>query len=483
MNLKAFKPAPLTEALRFGQREIANVIKSNNILCGIEYEFHVNAEELEPDWDQIFDNYADQIREDFFRQHIENQLEDYLEDAATYSGDYTTGCSELADLDLFTNVKDHIQLVNRLVTSDPNDDRTITLAYRFVELCKNLDQNMTSDISHVRDIAEEVNKHDWVLLNHYSTYNHKDGAASKERLTAAVDFWTRAADVLDAIYESVEFEYILTLTPPAAIDNPDQMLLPLEDHSEDVEVIIGMASDIKAPLEKMLDFDIASIKETFNIIDDLGEYEQDIIDNCLYWLDDQLNAWWEEYRQDFVDQHGIVPENGDDYVRYITDMLEDRDLYSELNIDTVKIDASVENGVEVVTRPMPIREVPNNVEEMFDFIKSVGWTSVQTGLHVNLSVKGVDMKEAFDDPITALKLYMLLDETFIRQGGNLKNIRDRNGKQVTDFNSKRWKVRDYVEDVLNDDVWIKILEDLHTHQTKSFEEIFGKNILLDTKTH
>lgn len=74
-----------------------------------------------------------------------------------------------------------------------------------------------------------------------------------------------------------------------------------------------------------------------------------------------------------------------------------------------------DGGVEVISNPLPLPDAIRFMEAMFDHINEYGETDETTGLHVNMSFRGL----SFDDhQFDAFKLVVLLDETYM-----IKNVR------------------------------------------------------------
>lgn len=70
----------------------------------------------------------------------------------------------------------------------------------------------------------------------------------------------------------------------------------------------------------------------------------------------------------------------------------------------------IQAGVEVVTKPLPLNQAIDFMKKMFRHIDIAGDTDGTTGLHVNVSFKGLSFD---DDQFDAFKLVVLLDETFM----------------------------------------------------------------------
>lgn len=64
-------------------------------------------------------------------------------------------------------------------------------------------------------------------------------------------------------------------------------------------------------------------------------------------------------------------------------------------------------GVEVITKPLPLNQAIQTMEDMFAHIRDVGSTSDATGLHTNISLKRDTFDESSFNPI---KLVMLMDD-------------------------------------------------------------------------
>jgi hypothetical protein len=73
---------------------------------------------------------------------------------------------------------------------------------------------------------------------------------------------------------------------------------------------------------------------------------------------------------------------------------------------TVTTDASVSQGVEVISHPEEINDAMETMETMFDHINKVGSTSTNTGMHVNMSIRGVEFSR---NNFNTVKFLILLD--------------------------------------------------------------------------
>lgn len=69
------------------------------------------------------------------------------------------------------------------------------------------------------------------------------------------------------------------------------------------------------------------------------------------------------------------------------------------------------HGVELVTTPVPILQVLTQIKQVFDLMQEKEIiTNITTGLHVGVSIQGMDIQS-----MSKLKLLMLLDEEFVSE--------------------------------------------------------------------
>lgn len=117
-----------------------------------------------------------------------------------------------------------------------------------------------------------------------------------------------------------------------------------------------------------------------------------------------------------VSQYGNASASDDKYklVQIIDNVLSTNGMrwgVDHQHIEKVVVDYSVPNGVEVITHPMKIKDAMKMLKAMTDHIADVGSTSNRTGLHCNVSIKGLTNTEARKPNI--LKLVMLTDEKVV----------------------------------------------------------------------
>lgn len=79
-------------------------------------------------------------------------------------------------------------------------------------------------------------------------------------------------------------------------------------------------------------------------------------------------------------------------------------------IQAIMPDATVPNGVEVITTPLQYRDMYKTMENVFAYIQKNGYTDNTTGLHVNISVSGkYDLTS-----VNFVKMMTLLDVEFFQ---------------------------------------------------------------------
>ena len=81
-------------------------------------------------------------------------------------------------------------------------------------------------------------------------------------------------------------------------------------------------------------------------------------------------------------------------------------------IENIEYDASVPNGVEVITRPLSLSDSIKVLKMMTEYIKSNGGTNNQTGLHFNVSLKTEGFR---DGNFNAVKVVTLLDPQYFQR--------------------------------------------------------------------
>ena len=109
--------------------------------------------------------------------------------------------------------------------------------------------------------------------------------------------------------------------------------------------------------------------------------------------------------------HLCIPHESssdDNPVQIIKEILKFRNNVWGINTNTqireVTKDLSVPNGVEVITKALPMKEAIDLYYKMSKHINDVGSTGMHTGMHVNISIDGVDMTK-----LNPVKMFLLID--------------------------------------------------------------------------
>lgn len=114
----------------------------------------------------------------------------------------------------------------------------------------------------------------------------------------------------------------------------------------------------------------------------------------------------------------------DDYVEFIREDLisdESKFPYKDM-IEDILRDGSVDDGGEVVSKPLSYNDTFIFMNEMFEYIQRVGSTSNVTGMHVNIS-SDINFNP---DSFNVLKQIVLMDPDFMQgdpKGSNLKVVK------------------------------------------------------------
>lgn len=209
----------------------------------------------------------------------------------------------------------------------------------------------------------------------------------------------------------------------------------------DEEQFSGQSEDLSRiddyeELMKYFDIDLRTKKAIRNAFSewesDGGEGDEDD------WIDDEFNNDFE----DFVSQFGLEPTHGwvqdAAYGEFYTeeptasanasavyeliadDIIEYDDM--EEYLDKVVPDSSIVVpgasyiGAEIVTKPIPLAKVPKILANYLNWIKHHGNTNGSTGLHINISIDGMD-----EGGMDWVKVGLFMGEAYVLQVFNRMN--------------------------------------------------------------
>ena len=105
-------------------------------------------------------------------------------------------------------------------------------------------------------------------------------------------------------------------------------------------------------------------------------------------------------------------------------------------ISEVTDDQSVPEGVETISKAIPLLDQIKLMEKMFNHIQDVGSTEHNTGMHVNMSIKGLNFTKDNFDPV---KMVVLLNNNYL-----IGKSVDKKGNPIL-----KYPVRGYVSNMLS----------------------------------
>lgn len=428
----------LTEGLKFGRKEIALVNKeAKNIRCGFEWEYHVNKEILEGDPEDFDDNdiniRADllmhkdiqSIKTDWVSGFVDDQMDAYeVEDGLQHLDNIKSTHRHIEqDLDSLVAIEDEfIQIMNEFGEID--DPPT--------EVEQNLVKKYMMGVSHL-----------------YSAIVTMGEDANQLTSDQQLDMWVHViAGGSTAITNELE-----AVRP---------MFKQFKGYAWDLDLI--------APTSKITTEHYFQIKE---VVREHGEFE---LYPMQQWLDQVQalngndNSWTVEltshYRREgeeiFMDQLAAHPEStlgyatdvipqkfwdqavselgtggdkqvtADDYVDAIRELIYNKNKWgiNKRDIFTVETEVGIEDGVETVSNPLMFTKALEANDSMLAHIRDVGWTDVATGLHINLSLKGMNFKR---DNFNTSKLLLLLNPKMLQEFFGLREFVDDQFKGLTDL--------------------------------------------------
>lgn len=130
------------------------------------------------------------------------------------------------------------------------------------------------------------------------------------------------------------------------------------------------------------------------------------------WYSDELDAEATAALDVLSDTMGGEDEGNVEYVRETLP----RGLMSGIQSIELDSDSSVPDGAEVITKPLIPDDAFDFMNVMFEYIKEHGSTSMQTGLHINISHRSFTQ----GTPPDPLKIIALMDTDFFQDATNVK---------------------------------------------------------------
>lgn len=393
----------LTEGLRFGRKEIQQVEReSRDFRIGIEYEYHVDedvatgtdGEYSDEYWEAVVDRAVELIAKD-----VEKKKESFVEEAAAADMDIFDVESGTAAL---TTIKTHAEINSDTIgkiygneddfhgimeewdgenPKDLSDDQKEVIE-NYITNLKKIEKDFDSIRLEIQSLEDENQLDRWVHI-----IGDREIGENLEDVKKQIDDfsnWTgQISNINNSDYTKIKDEF-------------DVYYKEIEELSEYLDMITDLSGDDK-------DWD-RDIHQHFE--ESAEESWEDEKETYLgYNPEDWPDSPFEEQARQEIDEEGEYSPEGD-----IAEAIEEniQNDYPSIfgDIEKFTVDPSVDNGAETITKPLPLKRALEVMEIMFDHIHEVGSTSNQTGMHVNMSIKGLNFKK---DNFNPAKLVMLLD--------------------------------------------------------------------------
>lgn len=170
----------------------------------------------------------------------------------------------------------------------------------------------------------------------------------------------------------------------------------------------------KSLIAKWMSDNLSDFRIVFDFVEDMDDSSPRLVEgNLITWAQRNNSEWWDEELERRIDHRVELmdppdrPGDIEQLIDMVVDDLEDSPIWK--NIEKVEEDSSVDHGVEVVTYPISLGATVATMNYMFNYIKSVGSTSDNTGMHVNISTTDFQDKD-----IDMLKVMTLMDSDFFQ---------------------------------------------------------------------
>jgi hypothetical protein len=409
----------LEEAIKFTRKEQALVEReANNIIIGIEYEYHVDDCDGDGDGDgdttdefdqavyerayDLIEEKVSEIESGFAEEYADNDMDEFkVEDTTRNLNSIKSNMnSNKFDVSL-QNLRDNAEALQTII--EGFDDETGFADTDDVDQMQDIAMNLIRFKSTVWKLKNEADSIDDDSLERIQYYLPGDGSDINDNFES----FKEALTFIDNIDEG----YLNNARTNGSIVDWGNVVDVLGDGTE-----LGEAFD---KIDSMSDY-IGSLRGTDGdwdqaIKEGFRDYAQDIWDSDKEQIlgfdpaDIHSNppnghqSFWEMAEEE-IREDGDIQEYDIDCIESIKEILQTNGLMH--NVEDVVLDSSVTEGVEVISKPLKLNDALDFMESMFEHISEVGNTSGDTGMHVNMSIRGVDFNKANFNPI---KLLMLLD--------------------------------------------------------------------------
>lgn len=354
------KQNALTEALKFGSSEFKFVDSaSKDFLIGVEYEIHIDREYLDTDYDTepFFDEiaYNEQLLSDIdeLKRRYFSELEDAVEFAIRDDGDEDTPSKAVTLLDVLTRSTGS---VGQQTLFD-------------VEITPSQIENQ-ADLSVFESIEDDI-------------VSIEDDLPAEMLALGVIESATNI-DIDNLISDAASLKATIESTPDDSIFDADVL------------------------------FDMGRVLRTYlRLVDKLNKLDLDDYNNAFdrrYGANTEFDEYVRDRASEDMDtsEFYIYEEIGsvESAIRFCRENLPDSVMR---HVEKVEEDASVKEGCEVVTYPLPLQDALRVMTEMFSFISEYGSTSNSTGMHVNISHK---LMKGNINSFDVVKMYFLADPEY-----------------------------------------------------------------------
>lgn len=412
-----FKPQLLEEGLKFGRKEIALVNKiAREVKLGFEWEYHVDKELLQ-NTDRDFDEHeiaalADELKKKEIQHQkvkwtstfIEDQMDAYNVENGTNNLDIIKkrGKSVEKHIDKIVQHEDDFeQIMMDYDTAEDLDDDEKKILREYVNSIADMSVTFATINRSIDNLENEDQLDMWVYLIDGS--NRRIAEELEDVKTNAQNFYGWSVNLMSTMRDSTDYDKMAEAYNKGGAG----FYVELYPTQQWIEYVMSLSGD-----DSTWDHTIRS-HYTFEAV---SEWDEQLATNpeAMLGLDpDTTTEFWDQAHARLSGDGNSITNQ--DYVDYITEVLQDNSNPWGINSDEiaiVKIEAALEDGVETISKPLPLKTAMDLNEQMFDHIQDVGFTTEATGLHVNVSLKGMNFKR---DNFNPVKMLLLLNPKMLQE--------------------------------------------------------------------
>lgn len=410
------KVEQLQEGIKFGSKEFRTVEKfSRDILIGIEYEFHVGeidydavlqSDDYEEAMDRIVDRELEEKKDEFVDGYVDDLISEYEKKTELYDNFYKD-YREVRDLTVWESrleLEPIIERINGLVAGENNlsDILTSKQIAEFIQYMKQMGEikdTLQTSIDHLvgeidQDEAKEFNS----LLGGIGNTILEDWDTFDESIGVITDFLDEFPDRLPVYGEKEQLPILFPEIEETLIDFIQQ-----DDWDNMFDALEHLSGIPFSEYEELYQADFEDgLRDRAEDLWEV-EFKEDAEDDARGYAHDQIDLAEIAYDIGAVGTGGDFEERADN----IQDKLEEYGLGNIVR--DIGDEEGIFGGVEVITEKLPLLEAMEVMKSMFNLIQEVGSTSNKTGMHTNMSFRGISFRDF--DPV---KLVMLLDDEYLR---------------------------------------------------------------------